>query len=117
LYGNPNVAHEACGYSKFSPNPDKKIVEKQKDSKYSEELCIRWLQFSSLNPFARVNDFEILPYFKESNKKAVESAFKIRAILNMYIYAYMLKNAISVKLKFNNFFTGRFFRSPDVRRF
>jgi alpha-glucosidase (family GH31 glycosyl hydrolase) len=48
-----------------------------------------------LNPFARLNDFEILPYYKESNKKAVESAFKLRATLNMYIYAYMLKNAIS----------------------
>jgi hypothetical protein len=51
-----------------------------------------------LNTFGRLNDFEILPFFKESNKKAVDAAFTLRAVFNMYIYAYILKNSISVRI-------------------
>jgi alpha-glucosidase (family GH31 glycosyl hydrolase) len=96
MFGNPFVVHEACGYSRFSPNPSLKIKEKEKDSKFTEELCVRWLQSVSLGPYARLNDFELLPIFKEETRKAAEKSFKLRAVMNMYIYAYMIKNGLDV---------------------
>ena len=98
MFGNPNTVHEACGFSRFSPNLNEKIKEKEKDSKYSQELCIRWIQFSSINPYARLNDFEIIPLFEDSHKQALEAAFKLRAVFSVYIYSYMIKNYLDVSI-------------------
>lgn len=92
MFGNPNTIHEACGFSRFVSNASDKLQNKEKDSKYSQELCIRWLQFSAINPYARFNDFEILPLFDENHKKALDSTFKLRAMFSLYIYGYMIKN-------------------------
>lgn len=56
-------------------------------------MCLRWLQFSALNPFARINNFEILPYLKGEYIKSVEKSFHLRSKLALYLYSYRIKNA------------------------
>ena len=76
--------HDACGNSK-----SKKTLNMKKNS-IDKELCLRWLQFASLNPIVRVNNFEILHMIKEDS--SFISAISIRYQLIMYIYTIMVKN-------------------------
>jgi alpha-glucosidase (family GH31 glycosyl hydrolase) len=92
MLGNPNVIHEACGYTRYSVQPNLK-------NPISKELCLRWIQFSSLNPFARINNWEMLPIWASGEKKerdSLENSIKLRYKLSMYLYAYQLHNSISV---------------------
>jgi len=59
---------------------------------------IRWLQFSSINTFARLNDFEVIPYYSDANRKAIEATLALRAEFLVYLYGNMIKNAINVNI-------------------
>lgn len=82
------MVHEGCGYNPFNPNPEAKL----KEIELKKEVCLRWLQFSAINPFARINNFEILPYLKGEYIKSIEKSFQLRSKLALYLYSYRIKN-------------------------
>lgn len=90
LMGNPNVIHEGCGYSEFSSDTSSKYQAIE----LNKEVCIRWLQFSSVNLFTRVNNWEIFPLLKEQYAKSLNKTIELRQILNVYMYSYRIKNSI-----------------------
>ena len=94
IFGNPNVMHEACGYGMFEKDMSKKLKN------FDFELCLRWIQTVSIQPFAKFNNIEIFAILEERKEDAqkLNIAFRTRLTLAIYIYSYMLKNSIDVKL-------------------
>ena len=90
LLGNPNVIHEACGYNEYSSDSEAKF----KALELNKEVCIRWLQFSSINIFARVNNWEIFHLLKAQYSNSLKKTIETRQVLNIYIYSYRIKNSI-----------------------
>ena len=91
MEGNPNVVFEACGYSKFSTNSTEKINE------FNSELCLRWIQLSSLTSFARFNNFEILALLQEDDYLNFKHAFYFRLQFAVFIYTYLINISKGVK--------------------
>ena len=94
MEGNPNVAFEACGYSKFSTNPAKKLYT------INSELCLRWIQLSSILSFARFNNFEILAQLQEDDFLNFKHALNLRLQLAVFIYTYLINISKGVQIFF-----------------
>ena len=86
------MVHEACGYGVF----DKEISKKARN--FDVELCLRWVQSVSLQPWAKINNIEILSILQDRKDDMIKliTSLRYRLILGVYIYSYMIKNSLDV---------------------
>ena len=83
LLGSANLIHEACGYSEYNSNEE-----------INKELCVRWIQFSSVSAYSRINGIERINSYEGEYKDSIINSVILRERLSLYIYSTMIKNYI-----------------------
>jgi len=61
------------------------------------ELCLRWIQLSSIQSLARLNNFEVLQHLQEDDFVNFKNAMNLRLELAVFIYTYLINISKGVK--------------------